>query len=161
MRIVKIESAVPKLGGLVADFRVTLRAFKGIVSRPDAASGTEELQEYLDAGFPVYAAMDGEIPVGYMVCKIEEPCVWVEQIYVIPERRGGDAAEKLLEEAEQIAKGFGEDTLYFYVHPNNDRMISFLRKNGYTVLNLLEVRKPYRNEEPAQQIEGGKKKFDY
>lgn len=29
-----------------------------------------------------------------------------------------------------------------YVHPNNHRMIEFLRKRGYTVLNLTEIRKP-------------------
>lgn len=30
------------------------------------------------------------------------------------------------------------DTIYNYVYPNNHRMIEFLRKGGYTVLNSNE-----------------------
>ena len=36
----------------------------------------------------------------------------------------------LLEKAEEIAKEHGNDTLYQYVHPNNDRMLNFLKKNA-------------------------------
>ncbi len=40
-------------------------------------------------------------------------------------------------------------------HPNNHRMISFLWKYGYTVLNLIEVRKPYPGEKLTQEIQVG------
>ena len=49
--------------------------------------------------------------------------------------------------AEEIAASYGNDTVYNYVHPNNHRMIEFLRKAWLqSVLNLIEIRKPYQNE---------------
>lgn len=37
----------------------------------------------------------------------------------------------------------------------------FLRKRGYTVLNLIEVRKPYKDEMLTQTITVGDHEFDY
>ena len=56
---------------------------------------------------------------------------------------------------------YGEETVYNYVHPNNHRMIGFLRKRGYTVLNLVEIRKPYQGEKLTQTITVGEHEFDY
>ena len=52
-------------------------------------------------------------------------------------------------------------TVYNYVHPNNHHMLEFLRKRGYTVLNLIEIRKPYKGEKLTQKIAVGDHKFDY
>ena len=43
-------------------------------------------------------------------------------------RRG--LATALLREAEALAQAYGDETLCFYVHPNNDGMIAFLRRHG-------------------------------
>ena len=40
-------------------------------------------------------------------------------------------------------------------------MIEFLRKRGYTVLNLIEIRKPYQGETLTQKITVGEHEFDY
>lgn len=40
-------------------------------------------------------------------------------------------------------------------------MIEFLRKHGYTVLNLIEIRKPYQDETLTQTITVGEYEFDY
>jgi len=40
-------------------------------------------------------------------------------------------------------------------------MIAFLRKRGYTVLNLIEIRKPYAGEKTTQIIKVGENEFDY
>lgn len=63
--------------------------------------------------------------------------------------------------AEKLAEVYGNETVYNYVHPNNHRMIEFLRKRGYTVLNLIEIRKPYQKEGLTQTITVGEHKFDY
>lgn len=42
-----------------------------------------------------------------------------------------------------------------------NRMIEFLRKRGYTVLNLIEIRKPWQNEKTTQKIIVGEHEFDY
>lgn len=67
----------------------------------------------------------------------------------------------LYKEAEKVAKSYNEDTVYNYVHPNNHKMIEFLKKHGYTVLNLIEIRKPYKNEELKSKINVNNYKFDY
>jgi len=40
-------------------------------------------------------------------------------------------------------------------------MIEFLRKNGYSVLNLIELRKPYSGEVLSRKIQVGEHEFDY
>lgn len=162
VKIIKVQrEQVADLAPLVADFRVALRSYKGIQSVPNAEAGAEELLEYLDSGFPVYAAVCREAFVGYMVCKVEAPCVWVESLFVADACRGLGVADKLIKCAEELAASYGEETLYFNVHPNNHRMISFLRKHGYSVLNLIEIRKPYHGETLTQEIPVGEHRFDY
>ena len=74
---------------------------------------------------------------------------------------GRGVAAALHGKAEEIAASYGNDTVYNYVHPNNHRMIEFLGKRGYTVLNLIEIRKPYQNEKLTQTITVGEHEFDY
>ena len=61
------EAEIPELAPLVAQFRVTLKAFKGITASPNENEGASELQEYLDAGFPVYTARKADKVCGYFV----------------------------------------------------------------------------------------------
>ena len=161
MEIIKITQATDSLAQMVALFRVELRSYKGIVSKPNVDAGREEMEEYLAAGFPVFAAIvDGEY-AGYVVCRVDSEVVWVESIFVEDEYRRQGIASALHSKAEEIAAFYGDDTVYNYVHPNNHRMIAFLRKRGYTVLNLIEIRKPYQGEQPTQTICVGEHEFNY
>ncbi len=155
------ESAIPEIAPLVARFRVTLKGFKGITASPNDNEGASELKEYLDAGFPVFTARKEGVYCGYMVCRVEEPCVWVESIYVLPELRRQGVASALFRKAEELAASYGEDTVYNYVHPNNDGIIGFLKSRGYTVLNLIELRKPYAGETLTRKIPVDGNQFDY
>ncbi|MBR6108204.1 MAG: GNAT family N-acetyltransferase [Clostridia bacterium] len=159
-----IELTLPdadRTAGLIAAFRVTLNALRGIASAPDIAAAREEFLEYLNAGFPMFGAEEDGGLIGYIVCRIDAPCLWVESIYVRGEHRRRGAATMLFEKAEELARSMGEETVFNYVHPNNDRMIAFLRSKGYTVLNLIEIRKPYAGEKPASKIKVGENEFDY
>jgi len=128
MEIIKITQATDNLAQMVALFRVELRSYKGIVSKPNVDAGREEMEEYLAAGFPVFAAIvDGEY-AGYVVCRVDSEVVWVESIFVKDEYRRQGIASALHSKAEEIAAFYGDDTVYNYVHPNNHRMIAFLRK---------------------------------
>ena len=161
MEIIKITQATDNLAQMVALFRVELRSYKGIVSKPNVDAGREEMEEYIAAGFPVFAAIvDGEY-AGYVVSRVDSEVVWVESIFVKDEYRRQGIASALHSKAEEIAAFYGDDTVYNYVHPNNHRMIAFLRKRGYTVLNLIEIRKPYQGEQPTQTICVGEHEFDY
>ena len=150
IELVEIRQVNDALAEMVALFRVELRSYKGIASKPNVEDGREEMKEYLLAGFPVFAAtVHGEY-AGYVVCRIESEVVWVESIFVREEYRRQGVAAALHGKAEEIAASYG-----------NDRMIEFLRKRGYTVLNLIEIRKPYLNEKLTQTITVGEHEFDY
>ena len=161
LELIAISEVNDDLAEMVAFFRVELRSYKGIVSRPDVDAAREEMEEYLAAGFPVFAAIvDGEY-AGYVVCRVDSEVVWVESIFVKEEYRRHGVATALHSKAEEIAASYGEDTVYNYVHPNNHRMLEFLRKRGYTVLNLIEIRKPFKGEKLSQTITVGEHEFDY
>ena len=162
MNIIKIdESKAYKIASLVAEFRVALRSYKGIESQADIEAGKEEIFEFLNSGYPVFAVEDGGVLAGYIVCKIEEPCLWVEHIYVREDYRRKGVATILFSKAESMAEAMGGETVFNYVHPNNEGMIHFLRSKGYTVLNMIEIRRPYQGEKLASTIQVGNNDFDY
>ena len=155
------ENELPLLAPLCAAFRVTLRSYRGEASEPDEASALEELTEYHNNGWPIFAAEEGGRIVGYTVCRIENELVWVEQLFVLPEMRRRGAASMLFDEAEAVARSFGEETVFNYIHPNNEGVIAFLASRGYTVLNLIEIRKPWPGETPKTKISVNGHEFDY
>lgn len=161
IEIVKIKESNDELGEMVSLFRKELRSFKGIESKVNIQDGKEELDEFLNSDFPIFAASTNSKYVGYLICRIENEIVWVEQIFVKKEYRLNNIATLLCKKAEEISTLYGNETLYFYVHPNNDVMINFLRKQGYSVLNLIEIRKPYKDEKLLQKIKVGDNEFDY
>ena len=162
MELIKISMTdVDEVAPLVAAFRTRLKSYKGIDSQPDIKAGKEELLEFLIAGFPVYGVKDNDTFAGYIVCRIDEPCLWVEHIFVREDYRRRGVATMLFKKAEEIAASMGEDTVYNFVHPNNEGMIQFLRSRGYTVLNMIEIRKPYAGEKLTTTIRVGNEDFDY
>lgn len=161
MELIEMTQINDALVQMAALFRVELRSYKGIVSKPNIEAGREELAEYLVAKYPVFVAVVNGEYAGYVVCRIDHNVVWVESIFVQEEFRRRGVASALHRKAEEIAASYGNDTAYNYVHPNNHRMISFLRKRGYTVLNLIEIRKPHEGENLTQVIPVGEHEFDY
>ncbi len=162
MKLVEIlPEDADRIAPLAAAFRVYLKTFKGIHAQQDIEAGKEEIIEFLNSGFPVFAVEDGGALLGYIVCRIDEPCLWVEHIYVREDARRKGVATMLFGKAEKIAASMGEDTVYNYVHPNNEGMIRFLASKGYTVLNMIEIRKPYQGEKLTTTIHVEKEAFDY
>ena len=162
MEIIRLNEAhADAAAPLIAGFRSALRSYKGIESAPDAEAGKTEFLELLKAGYPVFAAAENGELIGYIACRIEEPVLWVEQIYVRGDSRRKGAASRLFEKAEEIAASMGEDTVFNFVHPNNEGMISFLRSKGYTVLNMIEIRRPYKGEKLTTTVSVDSHLFDY
>lgn len=162
MELIKINSIdADRVAPLVAAFRVQLNSYKGIKSQPNIVRGKEEILDFLQSGFPVYAIEDDGALIGYIVCRIDAPCLWVEHIFVREDCRKKGVATMLFGKAEEIAASMGEDTVYNFVHPNNENMIRFLRSKGYTVLNMIEIRKPYKGEKLTTTIHVESETFDY
>jgi len=147
---------------LIASFRVELASLKDIKKKPDIANAKEELQDYLNSKYPIFVAENkNNLIVGYIVCKIESEVVWAESLYVLPEYRRTRIASLLFNEAEKTAQKHGNDTVYNWVHPNNHRMIKFLDKKGYNVLNLIEIRKSRKGETNSGEIKVDTHEFKY
>ena len=143
---------------LLALFRKYLRSFKSEDVPINKESAIVELQSFIDDPmYPIYVCLEDNHVVGYMILKLDG-CVWVEQIYVREDFRRKGVATLFYELAEEISDG---DTLFNYVHPNNDTMISFLKSKGYSVLNLIEIRKPFKGEKNKTKIKVGNNEFDY
>ena len=157
LKIGEVDAVAP----LVAAFRVTLMSYKGIHAEPDIEDGKEELVGYLNKKYPVFIALEDEKCVGYIVCRIDGSCVWAESLFVCEEYRRKHIASALFAKAEEVAKAYGQDTVYNYVHPNNNGVIAFLKSRGYNVLNLIEIRKPYTGEKPTMKIQIAGNEFDY
>jgi len=161
----KIRPATPDDSGalvpLVAAFRAELAGLKGRAAAPDLEAAAGELASYGGEPYPVFVAeRDGDL-AGYLVCRVDENTVWAESLYVVPEARRCGVASALYEQAEELSRKAGSQTVYNWVHPNNDRIIAFLRKRGYDVLNLVEVRRPRKDERPAGEMRVGEHRFRY
>jgi len=147
---------------LIALFRVELASLKEIKKEPDIVNAKEELQEYINCKYPIFVAENKDKSIiGYIVCKIESEVVWAESLYVLPEFRRTGIASLLFNEAEKLAQKFGNDTVYNWLHPNNHRMIKFLEKKGYDVLNLIEIRKAWKGETNLRRIKVDDHEFKY
>ena len=81
----KVKSEIIRM---IAEFRVELKALKGISSLPDTASSEKEFIEYCENKYPVYFYQQdkGDIS-GYMVLKNDKNVIWVESLYVKPRKQ--------------------------------------------------------------------------
>ena len=148
--------------GLIAKFRVSLRSLKGSETKEDLKSAEEELEFYQRKKYPILLALgSNEDALGYIVIKIEDEIVWAESLYVSESSRQKGIGGDLYHKAEEIAQKFQQDTIYNWIHPNNTKIINFLKKRGYDVLNLVEIRKKRKNEIIQSTINIGDNSFDY
>ncbi|MHA1112263.1 MAG: GNAT family N-acetyltransferase [Promethearchaeota archaeon] len=122
----------------------------------------EELEYYLKSQFPIYIALnESEEIIGFTVCRVDGEVVWNELLYVVPEERRKGTGSALFLRAEKFALDLGGHTMYNWVHPNNHRSIIFLKKHGYDVLNLIEVRKKLPWEKISQKYKIGQYEYEY
>jgi ribosomal protein S18 acetylase RimI-like enzyme len=151
-----------KISRLIAQFRVDLKQLKAVKSTPNIEQGKEEFKEYMKEKYPVFVAEDGNKELlGYLVCRVDGKTVWAESLFTHYKSRREGVGSKLYEKAEELAQELGSGTVYNYVHPNNDKIIPFLSKRGYNVLNLIEIRKARENEVLSTKIAIGNYEYDY
>ena len=155
------EKNVYSLLSMTADFRKVLASMHGVKIEEDLQGAEEELMYYLKQKYPVFAVSQNGRYVGYAVCKVLDSCVWLESIYVRKDSRRQGVATMLLKKCEEVAAEYGNETLYINIHPNNHLMILFLQKNGYDVLNLIEVRKLLKDEVTDSEYRIGEHNYRY
>ncbi|HPT61779.1 MAG TPA: GNAT family N-acetyltransferase [Bacillota bacterium] len=151
-----------QMATLICGFRAELRSLRGGDASADLDEGRREFQGYMRQGWPIFVAEDeGGTLVGYLVCRIDDGVVWAESLYVLPAQRRKGIASQLYDCAEELARELGEDQVYNWVHPDNHRIIAFLAKRGYDVLNLIELRKPLPGEKFTQRLKVGEHEYQY
>ncbi len=150
-----------KLVQFVAEFRIEITLLKNITTKLDLKSAKNELDEYISEKHPIFVCEDNDNLTGFLICRVDDTVVWAEQLYVSPNVRRKGVASALYSRAEKLAEELGGETTFNWVHPNNDGIIGFLKKHGYSVLNLIEIRKPWKDETSTQRITVGKHEFDY
>ncbi len=151
-----------RLVELIAGFRVALGELRGKARPANRDRAKEELAYYRTRRYPIFVAESADSGiVGYLVCRVDEDVVWAESLFVSPEHRRKGIGSALYAEAERLARKLGSDTVYNWIHPSNDKIISFLKKRGYNVLNLVELRRPRSGEKTNEKIRVGKYEFDY
>ncbi len=155
------ENDIEEISELIADFHVTLAGFRGMKGERNLSSARKEFMEYMEKGYPMYVATEDSKIDGYLVCRVDDDVVWAESLYVLPEHRRRGIGSALYEKAEELSESLGGDTVYNWVHPNNDAIISFLKKRGYNVLNLIEIRRRWKGEETSMKMKVGEHEFDY
>ena len=161
MRIIEYTNQYfEEVANLLALFRMTLLGFKDIKTSPDIESAKSELKGYVDDKWPLYVALEDNKAVGYILLRVDG-VVWIEHIFVKEGYRRKGIASGLFAKAEECSNNLNEDTVFNYVHPNNEAMINFLKSKGYSVINMIEIRKPYKNEKPKTKIKVGNNEFDY
>ena len=148
-----------ELGGLIAAFRVALAGLRGKDVSPDLAAAAKEMEGYRRRQFPIFVAEADSGLAGYLVCRVDDKTLWAESLFVLPEHRWKGVGSALYAEAERRAAELGSETVYNWVDPDNDAVIAFLAKRGYDVLNLIELRRARRGEEPGGQVQVGRYVF--
>lgn len=147
---------------LITQFRVTMSRYHGRAEPQDVSAAEAELARYDEPSYKVFVAENEEKkPIGYLVCRISEEKVCAESLFVLPEYRRRGIGTALYERVEELVEELDLETVYNQVLPNNDRMIGFLLKRGYNILNMIELRGPRRGETNLQRIKVGKNTFDY
>lgn len=149
---------------MIHDFRHELAVLKNKFLRFDFEKAKDEAIEYLQKPYELYAVMTpGGIRgfCAYCVLRIFDETVWLEQLFTKPDFRRNKFAKNLLDIATEKAESFGNNTAFVNVHPNNVKMINFLKSESYSVLNLLEIRKAYPKETLTTKIKVDDIEFDY
>ncbi len=99
--------------------------------------------------------------VGYLVCRVDGKTVWAESLFVVAESRRRGAGSALYSRAEELAEELGAKSVYNWVHPDNQPIVSFLKRRGYDVLKLMELRRAGRNEKQGRTVKVDSQEFRY
>lgn len=145
---------------LIAEFRLSLAELRGKARELELDAAQAELREYQQKGFAIYVAEgeQGEL-LGYLVCRVDNEVVWAESLFVRYTDRRQGVGSALYAQAELLAQELGGGTPYNWVDPDNDKIIRFLQKRGYNVLNLIELRRPYIGEASSKNVQVGDYEF--
>jgi GNAT superfamily N-acetyltransferase len=145
-----LNGPTEELAVLVQEFRNTLGQLNKGAAPGSLEEARAEAADYFGPNHTVVGLFQASSLVGFSVVTADDGVYWLNWIYVKPDCRGFSNASRLFDFSEKIALDAGEDRLYVWVHPDNNRMLRFLKKKGYDTLNLVEVTK--RKREKTEEV---------
>lgn len=101
----------------------------------DKFYSTEKIKSEIEEGVIWEILMDGEKPIGYLVCKIESNKLYISKIYLKAETRGKGLGKFLLNRAIKLANQNGKSSIYLNVNKYNTDSISFYERNGFVKID--------------------------
>lgn len=140
-KIIQIRKVSLEFLQLVFEMKIIMSRLNGSEKIVMMSEAVREAESYFTENRRVFVYKIKNKMIGYSVLKIEDQVVWLDWLYIDPDYHGKGIAAKLFDHAEEFAMKLGNDQLYIWVHPDNHRMLKFLKKKGYDVLNLIEVKK--------------------
>lgn len=149
-KIVQIRKVSLEFLQLVFEMKIILSRLNNSDKIVMMSEAVREAESYFTENRKIFVYKINNKMVGYSVVKIEDQVVWLDWLYVDPDFQGSEVSSKLFDHAEEFSAKLGNDQLYIWVHPDNHRMIKFLKKKGYDVLNLIEIKKEKNN--PKEKI---------
>jgi GNAT superfamily N-acetyltransferase len=158
-KIVQIRKVSLEFLQLVFEMKIIMSRLNGSEKIVMMSEAVHEAESYFTENRRVYVYKINNKMVGYSVLKTEDQVVWLDWMYVDSDYHEKGIASKLFDHAEEFAMKLGNDQLYVWVHPDNHRMIRFLKKKGYDVLNLIEVKKVKDNFKEKLVILGNEFKY--
>lgn len=91
----------------------------------------EKIKSELKEGIVWEMLLEGDKPIGYLVCKIESEKLYISKIYLKAETRGKGLGKFLLYRAIELAKQFQKKSIYLNVNKYNTDSIAFYERNGF------------------------------
>ncbi len=140
-KIIKIKTSSLEFLQLVFEMKIIMNQLNRSEKIVMMSEAVNEAESYFTENRSVFVYKIKDKMVGYSVLKVEDRVCWLDWLYVDPDYQGKEVASKLFDHAEEFAMKLGNEQLYIWVHPDNHRMLKFLKKKGYDVLNLIEVKK--------------------
>ena len=79
---------------------------------------------------------DGNESVGHIALRHMGDDLEIKRMFVLPERRGGDLADRLLAEVEREARSLGAPRLILHTGDRQRAAVAFYRRHGYTAIDV-------------------------
>ena len=108
------------------------------ITDPDLVQ--EQFMEYLNSDNHIYSLTVNGKAIGYYVLVNQHDKYLLESIYVRKEERRKGNGSTLLKHAEEIAN-YEHKSLIMHVTPTNEIYMNLLKKNGYTTVEYIQIRK--------------------
>ena len=158
-KIIQIRKVSLEFLQLVFEMKIIMSRLNGSEKIVMMSEAVREAEGYFTENREIFVYKINNKMVGYSVLKTEDQVIWLDWLYIDPDYHGKGIASKLFDHAEEFTMKLGNDQLYIWVHPDNHRMLKFLKKKGYDVINLIEVKKNKNNFQSKIQILGNEFRY--